>query len=69
MNVMKYMKLAMSINAGKSSVDYNEAKTILKEMIGDNFEWKVGDIDRVLKGNMKIIGWKISFTRFKFKMI
>ena len=30
MNVMKYMKLAMSISAGKANVDYNEAKSILK---------------------------------------
>jgi hypothetical protein len=26
-------------------------------MIGNNFEWKIGDIDRTLKRNIKIVGW------------
>ncbi len=49
------MKMAMNISAGKSNVDYDESKGILKEMIGNNFEWKIGDIDRVLNGNLNVI--------------
>jgi hypothetical protein len=30
MNIMKYMGLAMKMGAGKGSVDFNEAKSILK---------------------------------------
>ena len=28
-------------------------------MVGNNYEWKVGDIDRALNGNFKIIAWPI----------
>ncbi len=52
---MKYMKLAMGISAGKSNVNYDQAKNILKEMIGINFEWKMGDIDHALNGNLNVI--------------
>jgi hypothetical protein len=29
---------------------------MLKDIIGKNFEWKVGDIDRILNGNL-IVEW------------
>ena len=56
MNIAKYMGMAMKMSAGKSNIDFNEARSILKEMIGDNFEWKIGDIDRSLRGNLKVMG-------------
>ena len=52
----KYMGLAMKMKSGgMPNVDFNEAKSILKEMIGNSFDWKVGDIDRALKRNLKVL--------------
>ncbi len=55
MNLMKYMKMAIAMNAENGKINSDEAKTILKQMVGNNYEWKVGDIDRALNGNFKII--------------
>lgn len=27
--------------------------------MGNDYEWKIGDIDRVLQGNVKVTGWKV----------
>lgn len=27
------------------------------EILGDNYEWKVGDIDKLLRGNFNLINW------------
>ena len=48
------MAMKMS-GGGKPYTDPSEAKTILKEIIGNDFEWKIGDIDRALKKNLKVI--------------
>jgi hypothetical protein len=37
MNMMKYMKIAMAMNSNQAKLDFNEAKHILKDMVGDNF--------------------------------
>lgn len=55
MNIMKFMGFAAKMSGGKGSLEYDEAKKILKEMIGDNFDWKIGDIDQSLKGNFKVL--------------
>jgi len=55
MNIMKYMGLAAKMSGGKGSVEYDEAKKILNEMIGDNFDWKIGDIDHSLNRNLKVL--------------
>jgi hypothetical protein len=53
----KYMDMAMQMSkGGKPDISNDKAKQILKEMIGNNFEWKIGDIDRTLKRNIKIVG-------------
>lgn len=56
MILSKYMGMAMKMSGGgKPYTDPSEAKTILKEIIGNDFEWKIGDIDRALKKNLKVI--------------
>ncbi len=50
------MSMAMKVaGGGKPYGDSSEAKAILKEIIGNEFEWKIGDIDRALKKNLKVM--------------
>lgn len=30
------------------------ATTMMKKLIGDNYEWKIADIDKILNGNFEI---------------
>lgn len=56
MVLSKYMGMAMKMaGGGKPNVDPSEAKNIMKEIIGDNFEWKIGDFDRALGKNIKVM--------------
>jgi hypothetical protein len=56
MILSKYMSMAMKVaGGGKPYGDSSEAKAILKEIIGNEFEWKIGDIDRALKKNLKVM--------------
>lgn len=51
-SIMQLFPLMTKMTQGDKSLA--SATTMMKKLIGDNYEWKIADVDKILNGNFEI---------------